>query len=265
MARHAERMRRALLSGFYWAFMVYLALPLGLIVLVSFKQAPVVGFPLGALTARWYGSALTDAEMLRAFALSVLVALASTALAVVAGVWTALAIVSARQRWLRGALLGGATVPLVTPGIVHAIALRMFIRGIDLDPGPLAVILGHAIHAAPYVVIMVAVRLGMMPPRLVEAARDLGAGAADRFLRVTLPWLRPAILGAAVLAALTSFDDFLRSFFLGGYQATLSVLIYGRLRSGLTPEINAVATLVLLVTAAAGLVAERQMRRASAR
>jgi spermidine/putrescine transport system permease protein len=265
MAPNAERMRAVLLSGFYWAVIAYLALPLGLIALVSFKQTPIVGFPLGVLTVRWYGAALTDAATLRAFGYSILVALASTLLAVVAGVWIALAIASVRRRWLRVALLCGAVVPLVTPGVVHAIALRMFIRGIDLDPGPLAVTLGHAIHAVPYVVVMVTMRLRMMPPRLIEAARDLGAGAADSFLRVTLPWVRPAILGAAVLAALTSFDDFLRSFFLSGYQTTLPVLIYGRLRSGLTPEINAVATLVLLLTAAAGLVVERQTRRAGAR
>ena len=265
MVRDGDRLRRALLSGFYWLFVVYLTAPLALMALVSFKTAPIVGFPIGALTTRWYGEALADDEMLRACGYSVLVAAASTALAAATGVWIALAIVGVRGKGLRGALLGGAMVPLVTPEVIHAIALRMAIRDVDLDPGPLAVVLGHAIHAAPYVVIMVTIRLRMMPSTLVEAARDLGAGAIDTFLRVTLLWLRPAILGACVLAALTSFDDFLRSFFLSGYQATLPVLIYGRIRSGLTPEVNAVASLVLFVTITCGLAGERLARRVGAR
>jgi spermidine/putrescine transport system permease protein len=161
-------------------------------------------------------------------------------------------------------MLGGALVPLAMPGVIHAIALRMSIHIVGLDPGMLAVILGHAIHSAPYVVIMATSRLGGMPPALIEAARDLGASPAQAFFRVTLPWLRSAILGACVLAALTSFDDFLRSFFLSGYRTTLPVFIYGRIRSGLTPEINAVATLVLLATIGAGLSGEFLARRAGA-
>jgi spermidine/putrescine transport system permease protein len=265
MTRDGEWLHRAFLSGFYWLFVAYLSLPLALMALVSFKITPIVGFPIGALTTRWYGEALGDDEMLRAFGYSALVAAASTILAATTGVWIALAIAGVRKNWLRGALLSGAMIPLITPGVIHAIALRMSIHSVDLDPGPLAVVLGHAIHAAPYVVIMVTIRLRMMPPALIEAARDLGASAADAFVRVTFPWLRPAILGACVLAALTSFDDFLRSFFLSGYDATLPVLIYGRIRSGLTPEINAVATLVLLVTITCGLAGERLAQRAGAR
>jgi len=255
---------RGLLSAFYWAFVVYLALPLGLIALMSFKQGSIVGFPLTSVTGNWYAAALSDQETLRAFAYSAGVALASSVLAVLIGTWTALAIAGVRRRWLRLGLRGAALIPLVTPGIVHAIALRIFIRFIGLDPGPLAVLLGHAVHAAPYAVLMVGARLATAPPNLVEAARDLGAGPVGSFRRVTLPWLRPALLGAALLAVLTSFDDFIRSFFLGGYQATLPVLIYGRLRSGLTPELNAIATLVLLTTAVVALLAERQARRARA-
>jgi spermidine/putrescine transport system permease protein len=139
-------------------------------------------------------------------------------------------------------------VPLVTPGIVHAIALRIAIRIIGRDPGPAAMLLGHAVHATPLAAIMIGARLTTTPPGLMDAARDLGAGPARAFLHVQLPWLRPAMAGAAVLSALNSFDDFVRSFFLGGYEPTLPVLIFGRLRSGLTPEINALATLTLLAT-----------------
>ena len=207
----------------------------------------MVGFPLGPFSLHWYRAALSDPAYRGAFALSVALAIGSAVLAVVAGTWIALAVASLRSRWLRLTLLGGALVPLVTPGIVHAIALRIAIRTIGLDPGPLAVLLGHAIHATPYAAIMVGARHATMPRNLVDAAHVFGAGPIEAFLKVVLPWLRPSLFGAGALAALSSFDDFIRSFFLGGYDPTLPVLIFGRLRSGLTPEINAVATLILIV------------------
>ena len=105
---------------------------------------------------------------------------------------------------------------------------------------------------APLAALMVGARLATLPPELTEAAQDLGAGPVSVFWLVKLPWLGPTLSGAALLAALNSFDDFVRSFFLGGYEPTLPVLIFGRLRSGLTPEINALATLALLATVATG-------------
>jgi len=248
------------LAVVYWSAVLAFALPLGLIALTSVSAGTIVGFPMGPLGLRWYGAALADPAWRNAFALSVALALGSAGLAVVAGTWIALAAANFRSRPMRLALLAGALVPLVTPGIVHAIALRMAIRTIGLDPGPLAILLGHAIHATPYAAIMVGVRRATMPADLVDAARSLGAGPVTAFVRVVVPWLRPALFGAGGLAALTSFDDFIRSFFLGGYDPTLPVLIFGRLRSGLTPEINAVATLVLLVGCAAGVVLDRSGR-----
>jgi spermidine/putrescine transport system permease protein len=107
---------------------------------------------------------------------------------------------------------------------------------------------------------MVGARLATLPPEQIDAARDLGAGPVAVFIHVMTPWLRPSLLSAGGLAALTSFDDFIRSFFLGGYAPTLPVLIFGRLRSGLTPEINAVATLVLLLACTAWALADRGAR-----
>ena len=96
----------------------------------------------------------------------------------------------------------------------------------------------------------------------IEAARDLGADPLIAFLRITLPYLVPAILGASVFCLLLSFDDFVRSFFLGGYEPTLPVLIFAMLRSGMSPEINAISTVALVLTAAIGVWAERFTRKA---
>ena len=244
--------RHDLLRAFYCGVVAWLFLPLALIVLMSVTDSPLVGFPIERVTMRWYGDVLADRDVLRAFFYSCTVAAGSTTVALAAGLWTALAISALRNAFLRIALFCSACLPIVTPGIVSAISLRMFIRLLGLDPGYAAIVLGHAIHAAPFVVIMLTVRLRTMPADLVEAARILGANQVHAFLLVTLPWLYPAIAGAAVLAVLESFDDFLRSFFLGGYQATLPVLIYGRLFSGLSPEINAIAAIVLVLTVSIG-------------
>lgn len=256
--------RHGFLRAFYGGVVVWLYLPLALIALVGVSHAPIVGFPIEHVTLRWYAEMLADRDVLRALVFSCTVAAGSTAIALAAGLWTALAITALQSAPLRAALFAAACLPIVTPGIVSAISLRMFIRLLGLDPGYAAIMLGHATHAAPYVVIMLTLRLRTMPADLVEAARILGAKPARAFLHVTLPWLYPAVAGATVLALLESFDDFLRSFFLGGYQPTLPVLIYGRLFSGLSPEINAIATTVLVLTVSVGLAGERLYRRHTA-
>jgi len=231
----------------YWSAVLVFAVPLGAIALTSLSDGTIVGFPIGSFSLRWYRAALADPDYRDAFALSVALAIGSAVLAVAIGTWIAIAVTMLTSFRLRMVLLAGALIPLVTPGIVHGVALRIAVRAIGLDPGPFAILLGHAIHATPYAAIMVGVRRATLPKELVDAARVLGAGPVSAFVKVVVPWLRPALWGAGGLAALTSFDDFIRSFFLGGYDPTLPVLIFGRLRSGLTPEINAVATMVLML------------------
>ena len=255
-------MRRWGLAGLYWGTVVAMGLPLGLIALTSLSAGPIVAWPVGTVSLRWYAAAFHDPAYRGAFVLSAMLAAGAAAAAVAAGTWIALAgRPAATTLAARVALLCGSLVPLVTPGIVHAIALRIAIRSVGLAPGWVAVLVGHAIHATPYAAIMVGARLAAMPPGLLDAARDLGAGPIRAFAQVTLPWLRPALTGAGLLAALTSFDDFIRSFFLGGYDPTLPVLIFGRLRSGLTPEINAVATIVMVGVFACACAASRDRGR----
>jgi spermidine/putrescine transport system permease protein len=249
--------RHRLLAAVYWTAFGAFVLPLGLILLTSLAQGEIVGFPLGPLGWHWYRVALSDPDYRRAFALSVVLALASAGLAVIVGTWIGLAAASLRSRWAELALMAAALLPLVTPGVIHAVALRIAIQMIGLEPGVGAILLGHAIHATPYAAIMVRARRATLPAEQVEAAHVFGAGSFAMMIHVVWPWLRPALFGAGGLAALTSFDDFIRSFFLGGYDPTLPVLIFARLRSGLTPEINAVSTLVLVVMGLACALATR--------
>jgi spermidine/putrescine transport system permease protein len=188
------------------------------------------------------------------------IALATTFLSLVIGVWIATFLGPNR---FRGKLIvfALACLPAVIPGIISGISLRIFARFLEIEPGMAAIILGHTVHNVPFVALVVMARLSTLPKSHIEAARDLGADAIVAFMRITLPYLLPALIGAGIFCMLLSFDDFIRAFFLGGYEPTLPVLIFAMLRSGMSPEINAISTVVLVLTAILGLWAERSMRR----
>ena len=256
MTRHT----RILMSVVYWAFVVYVFVPLVLMVLMGFKDSKFIGFPIRGWTLEWYTGVFQDAEVLGVFAYSLTIAVATTVLSLVIGTWVACFLGPNR---FRGKLIVFALtcLPAVVPGIISAISLRIYARALDIEPGMLAIILGHTVHNVPFVALVVMARLSTLPPSRIEAARDLGADALVAFFRVTLPYLVPALVGASVFCMLLSFDDFVRSFFLGSYEPTLPVLIFAMLRSGMSPEINAISAVVLVLTAILGLWAERSMRR----
>ena len=175
----------SVLRAVYGSVVAWLFLPLMLILLMSVTDSPVVGLPIEHVTAHWYGAALADKDVRSAFLYSCTIAAASTTLALLVGLWTALAIDALHSTILRVAFIAAACLPIVTPGIVSAISLRMFILTIGIDPGYVAITLGHAIHATPFVIIVLAGRLRTVPPEQIEAARILGAGPVRAFLRVT--------------------------------------------------------------------------------
>jgi spermidine/putrescine transport system permease protein len=255
---------RTLLTMGYWAFVLYLLVPLTLMMAMSFKNASFVAFPIGDWTFDWYLKVMQDKQFLEACVYSILIAAATTVAATVIGVWIAMLIASAEGRW-SALLFALACLPAVVPGMISAISLRIFISTIDMPTGSAAIVLGHTVHAVPFVVVMALTRLRSMPANLVDAARDLGADSVVAFFRVTLPYLGPAIGGGMIFCILLSIDDFVRTFFLGGYRPTLPMLIFAKVQGGMSPEINAMATLVLIVTAAVGLYAEYMTRRSRSR
>lgn len=255
---------RTALSACYWAFVIYLLLPLALMMAMSFKDANFVAFPITEWTFDWYVQVVQDKQFIEALVYSILIAAATTIAATVLGVWIATLIVSEGIRG-QAVIFALACLPAVVPGMLSAISLRIFISTINLPTGTGAIILGHTVHAVPFVVIMALTRLRSMPANLVDAARDLGADRVVAFFRVTLPFLGPAIVGGMIFCVLLSIDDFVRTFFLGGYRPTLPMLIFAKVQGGMSPEINAMATLVLVVTAAVGLYTEYLTRRARTR
>jgi spermidine/putrescine transport system permease protein len=243
----------------FWLFVAYLFLPLGVMALMGFRDSNFVAFPIQTWTSRWYAGVLADREMLAAIWLSVRVALWSTLLSLVIGLPTGLLVARSRGL-LRGALIGAVVLPAFLPIIVSSVALRMYLGVVGLEPGVTAISFGHAVGSVPFVVVMVLTRIAAMGPNLTDAARNLGADDLIVFARITLPFLAPALVGAFLFCVLLSFEDFMRSFFLGGFEPTFPVLLFARLRFGFDPGLAAVSTLVLIASIALGLLAERYVR-----
>ena len=254
------RGNRILLSCLYWAFVVYVFVPLILMVMMGFKDSKFIGFPIKSWTLDWYVEVFRDAEVMFAFGYSMLIAILSTLISVVVGTWIAVMLVG-RRFYGRAVMFGLTVLPALVPGIISAIAFRIYARWVGIEPGMGAIVWSHAVHNVPFVALVVMARLSTLPKSQIEAARDLGADPLVAFIRITLPYLAPAILGASIFCLLLSFDDFVRSFFLGGYEPTLPVLIFAKLRSGMSPEINAIASIALVLTAIIGVWAERFTRR----
>ena len=148
--------------------------------------------------------------------------------------------------------------PIAIPWLITGTAMLIFFFGIGLGRGTPSVIIGHVALAVPYVVVVVLARLSTFDLTLEEAARSLGAGTWTVMRRVTLPWIAPGVVAGALFAFAVSFDQFVVSYFLSEPgDSTLPVLIYTAIRKGFTPEINAVSTIVIVVSMAIMLVAAR--------
>jgi spermidine/putrescine transport system permease protein len=230
-------------------FFAYLYLPIVILIVLSFNENRTVTIWTG-FTTDWYASVLANEDMLRAARNSLIVAVSATLMATVAATLAALGI---SRRRFRGetAVNGVIGLPLVVPEIVTAVATLLFFVLIGLQLGLLTVIIGHTVFCIPFAYLPIRARLEGMDPTLQEAAADLYANAWLTFTRVTLPLLWPGILSGAILAFIISLDDFVITYFVAGAGATtLPVYIFGMIRIGITPEVKALSTLMLLVSIA---------------
>jgi spermidine/putrescine transport system permease protein len=148
--------------------------------------------------------------------------------------------------------------PIAIPWLITGTAMLIFFFGVGLGRGTPSVILGHVSLALPYVIVVVTARLATLDRTLEEAARSLGASPWIVTRAVTLPWIAPGIVAGALFAFAVSFDQFVVSYFLSEPgDTTLPVLIYSAIRKGFTPEINAISTIIIVLSMAAMLIAAR--------
>ena len=227
--------------------MLFLYGPILVLILYSFNAAHL-SMAWRGTTLKWYAALIHDEALLAATANSLVIAVVSTIGATGLGGLFAFGMEGmsrSRQQLLEGSLV----LPLVIPEVMMGVALMLFFVMIKLPLGLTTVILGHIVFNLPLVTIMIWTRLRKLDPALPEAAADLGADAWHTFRYVTFPLLRPAIWGAILVAFTVSLDDFLVTFFTAGPGATtLPLKVYSMIKSGVTPEINALSALLVLVS-----------------
>lgn len=237
----------------------FLYAPILVMALMSFNASQFYAFPLN-FTLDWYRKLSGNAEIVSSAWRSIGIALATTAIATALGTVAALALFRYEfpgKRLLQVLLFP----PIAIPWLIIGTAMLIFFFWVGIGRGTPAVILGHVALALPYVIVVVTARLQTFDRQLEEAARSLGAGHWVVTRDVTLPWIAPGVVAGALFAFAVSFDQFVVSYFLAEPgDATLPVVIYTAIRKGFTPEINAISTIIIVISMTVMLVASRYFK-----
>ena len=230
-------------------FFVYVYLPIAVLIALSFNENRTVTVWTG-FSLDWYRVAFANDDMVRAATNSLLIAAIASTSATVLATLAALRMETDRFRG-KAAFNALVALPITVPEIVPAVATLMFFASLGFTLGLGTVIAGHIVFCIPFAYLPIRARLQGMDRRLTEAASDLYATPVRAFFRITLPLMLPGILSGLVLAFIISLDDFVTTFFLGGAgSTTLPIYIFGLVRTGVTPEVNAISSLMLLLSLA---------------
>jgi len=235
-----------------WFVFAFLYLPILVVIVFSFSGAANVGI-WGGFSLRWYERMFGNEQLLTTLENTLWVALWSTIVSTVLGTAAALAL-DRYRRWVgRGTFDAVVYLPVIIPDVTMAVMLLLWFTQIGLPLGRMSIVLAHIAFNISFVAIVVRARLAHLDPAMEEAAADLYASRWQAFRRVTLPLIMPGVLGGALLALTLSLDDVvITSFVQGPGSTTLPVHVFGLIRRSVTPEINAVST--LMVTASMILV-----------
>jgi spermidine/putrescine transport system permease protein len=251
MARDLEvlsrrgRMARASLSAYGALIYVFLFAPIVLLVLFSFNANRYGTFPITGWTFTWYRQAFSDYQVHDAVSTTLKVALQVTLISTFVGTAAAFPLVRSRLPFREGIRIL-FILPIMIPGLLIGVSLLvLFTSTFHLQLSPETAVVGQSVYTTPFVILLVAARLQGFDTTLERAAADLGANTFERLRRVVLPLILPAILAGALFAFTLSLDEFIITYFLIGGHNTLPIFIYTQVKFGITPEVNAVATLLL--------------------
>lgn len=260
MTGRRTRPRRAGARTAAWVYVAlmlfFLFAPLAVVLAVSFNPTANMNLQFTAFSLRWYHQVATDPLVVAAFRRTALAAVVTAVVSAALGLTGALGAARLSQRW-RTVIFTVPLVPLAFPALLFGIGLASFYHAIGAGFSIWATIAGHVILALPFVFLVFAAALERFRFSLLDAARDLGAGSFTIFRTVTLPLLRPAILGAMFLSMAISADEFVIAFFTAGSQQTLPLVLYGRINLGVNPGLNAIGSVLLLITMALAFFAAR--------
>jgi len=254
-----------LLSWLYLCVMfVFILLPVVVLVVFSFQDGRLPVPPLNGLTLHWYEDILGDRDLMAALGHSALVALLSSAVSVTLGFLAAAGLARARLP-ASGLLRGLVIAPMTVSTLIIGLGLLQFFNQIGLRPSLLATGIGHVVINLPLCFAIAAAALGAPQQSAMKAARDLGAREWQVLALVAAPMIAPSLAAAFFLSVTFSWDEFIIAFLLTRFDVTLPVEIWSMLRSGLSPRLNAIGSLVFLVSVAVVAVLELTLfRRKSA-
>jgi spermidine/putrescine transport system permease protein len=226
---------------------LFLMLPILTLVLFSFEDSRFPTLPWTGWTLRWYGDLFQDGRLLQALVHSLWVSPAAAAAATVLG-FCAAYVFNRFEFWGKKLLSILLIVPIIIPPLILGVAFLGLLSRLQLQGKLLSVFLTHVVILIPTAIALIGLRLSQMPKDLEEAAWNLGATEWQGLWRVVLPWAVPGIAGAWLLAFTFSFDEFVIAWFVSGFQQPLPVMIYSFLSANLNPSLNAIGTLIFLIS-----------------
>lgn len=241
------RKKRFRFSHVYLAVIMLLTyLPLAMVVLFSFNDSKLPVSWKG-FTLKWYQELFQDSALMEALVNSLELGILSCAAAAVIGTLGAIGMARVTYK-SKGMMEYLSTIPIMVPEIILAMVFMAFFSLLNLPFGMVTLVIAHTAFCIPYVFMMVKARLVGLDPSLEEAARDLGATPGRTFWDITLPLIMPAVASGCLLAFAMSFDDVVISIFVNGPKlSTLPIKVYTQIKTGVTPEINALCTIILAV------------------
>lgn len=243
-----RKKRRFEIFGNVYSFLIYavLYIPVAVMMIFSFNDQKY-NYYWNGFTAQWYAKLFQNDALVASLAYSILIAVLATAISVVIATIGALGLKKYEFR-LKKLVNNMLYVPIIVPEIVLAVALLIIFMNIGVSLGMGTILIGHCTFCIPYSVVTIKGRISGDGDSLEEASMDLGANRVQTFFRVTLPGILPGVMSAAFLSFTLSIDDVVMSNLLAGArQSTLPVLILSMNKSGVTPDVNALTTIMILV------------------
>ncbi len=245
---------------------IFMFLPIAVVVLLSFNANQFGSFPMTGLSTRWFETLWQNETIMRAFRTSIVLGLMTAIISTTLGVLASLALVryNVPGRNLITTLL---IAPILVPEVVLAVALLLFLNFLQIGKSFTLLLMGHVIFTLPFVILVVQARLVSIKRDVEEAALSLGASPRQTFLTITLPLLMPAVAAGGLFAFTISFDDITGTLFWkpGGIE-TVPTQIFSMLRNSISPEINALGTVIIVMTVGLpllGMAIARRMNKTS--
>ncbi len=233
-----------------WTVLVYgfMFLPVAVVVLLSFNANQFGSFPMTGLSLRWFGELWNNDAVMRAFRTSLVLGLMTAAISTTLGILASLALVRYNIPG-RNTISTLLIAPILVPEVVLAVALLLFLNWLGIGKSFAMLLAGHVIFTLPFVILVVQARLVSIKRDVEEAALSLGASPVQTFFAITLPLMLPAVAAGALFAFTISFDDITGTLFWkpGGVE-TVPTQIFSMLRNSISPEINALGTVMIVLT-----------------